>query len=119
MGRFLKTAGAPGTGAATPGRENEPKKRAERYFQAGLSIAEVLFDSPYLSEDSNHQGLILHSVYHRPAGWDHVPKGRKVPCGESSMWGDYHARELALYIKRLAEDAPYLCFFSFPGGTHV
>jgi unsaturated chondroitin disaccharide hydrolase len=36
-----------------------------------------------------------------------------VPCGESSMWGDYHARELALYLQRL-EKAPYLTFF-LPG----
>ena len=27
------------------------------------------------------------------------------------MWGDYHAREAALYVKRLAEGAPYLTFF--------
>ena len=28
------------------------------------------------------------------------------------MWGDYHAREAALYVQRLATDAPYLTFFS-------
>jgi hypothetical protein len=27
------------------------------------------------------------------------------------MWGDYHARELALYIQRLAENKPYYTFF--------
>jgi unsaturated chondroitin disaccharide hydrolase len=81
-----------------------------RYLQAGLAIADTLFDEPYLSTDPKHQGLILHSVYHRPNGWDHVPKGRKVPCGESSMWGDYHAMELALLIQRLA-DGKYLTFF--------
>ena len=32
----------------------------------------------------------------------YVPRGRKVPCGESSMWGDYHMREAALYVQRLA-----------------
>ena len=58
-----------------------------------------------------HQGLILHSVYHRPNGWDYIPPGRNVPCGESSMWGDYHAREAALYVERLAENAPYYTFF--------
>ena len=26
------------------------------------------------------------------------------------MWGDYHARELGLYILRQAENAPYLKF---------
>ena len=81
------------------------------WFAAGLTVASALFDEPYLSTDPNHQGILLHSVYHRPNGWDHVPPGRAVPCGESSMWGDYHARELALYLKRLAEGKPYYTFF--------
>ena len=71
----------------------------------------VLLDEPYLSISPDHQGLLLHSVYHRPNGWDHVPAGRKVPCGESSMWGDYHLREVCLYVQRLAEGGPYLTFF--------
>jgi hypothetical protein len=66
---------------------------------------------PYLSEALDHQGLLLHSVYHRPNGWDHVPPGRTVPCGESSQWGDYHLRELALYVQRLAAEAPYYRVF--------
>lgn len=82
-----------------------------RYLQAGLTICGTLFDAPYLSMDGEHQGLILHSVYHRPNGWDHIPPGQKVPCGESSQWGDYHARELALYVQRLYEAKPYLTFF--------
>jgi hypothetical protein len=28
------------------------------------------------------------------------------------MWGDYHARELALYLLRLAGGGPYLNFYS-------
>jgi hypothetical protein len=88
------------------------EKKGQRYTQAGLTVARSLFAEPYLSTDPDHQGLILHSVYHRPNGWDYVPQGRKVPCGESSMWGDYHARELALYVKRLAEGKPYLTFFA-------
>jgi hypothetical protein len=67
---------------------------------------------PYLSTDEQHQGLILHSIYHRPNGWDHIPPARKIPCGESSQWGDYHARELALYVQRLYESKPYLTFFA-------
>jgi hypothetical protein len=82
-----------------------------RYVHAGLTVLGTLLDEPYLSTDSKHQGLILHSVYHRPNGWDHVPAGRSVPCGESSMWGDYHAREVALYVQRLARAAPYYTFF--------
>ena len=66
---------------------------------------------PYLSADAGHQGLLLHSVYHWPNGWDHVPAGSLTPRGESSQWGDYHLREAALYVKRLAEGEPYLTFF--------
>lgn len=84
---------------------------ASRYTQAGLTVLNTLLDEPYLSTDANHQGLLLHSVYHRPNGWDHIPSGRKVPCGESSMWGDYHLREVSLYVQRLAESKPYLTFF--------
>jgi hypothetical protein len=50
-------------------------------------------------------------VYHRPNGWDYIPPGRTVPCGESTMWGDYHARELALLVKRMAAGRPYYRFF--------
>lgn len=89
------------------GQANEGK----RYWQAGLTVLNTLFDDPYFSTDANHQGLLLHSVYHRPNGWDHIPQGQKVPCGESSMWGDYHAREVALYVQRVIENKPYLTFF--------
>jgi hypothetical protein len=82
-----------------------------RYVKAGLAVVDTLFDEPYLSSDPAHEGLILHSVYHRPNGWDHIPPGRNVPCGEASMWGDYHARELALYVQRLAENTSYYTFY--------
>lgn len=87
------------------------KKDGTRYRQAGLTVANTIFDAPYLSADASHEGLLLHSVYHHPNRWDHIPKGRKVPCGESSMWGDYHARELALYLQREAKQEPYYTFF--------
>ena len=82
-----------------------------RYRQAGLTVTRTLLADPYLSTDPGHEGLLLHSVYHRPNGWDYVPPERKVPCGESSMWGDYHARELGLLLLREAEQGPYLRFF--------
>lgn len=82
-----------------------------RYWQAGLSVARTLFAEPYLSRDAAHQGLLLHSVYHRPNGWDSVPPGRKIPCGEACMWGDYHARELGVYLARVIEGLPYLTFW--------
>jgi unsaturated chondroitin disaccharide hydrolase len=82
-----------------------------RYRQAGLTVLRTLLAEPYLSTQESHEGLLLHSVYHRPNGWDHIPPGRKIPCGESSMWGDYHLRELALLVLREAEGGPYLRFF--------
>ena len=82
-----------------------------KYTQAGLTVMETLLSDKYLSLDESHQGLILHTVYHRPNGWDHIPEGQSVPCGESCMWGDYHARESALYIQRLANDEPYYKFY--------
>src|SRR5205814_7368337 len=84
---------------------------AGRYEQAGLRVLDTLLADPYLSADASHQGLLLHSVYHWPNGWDHVPPGARTPRGESSQWGDYHLREAALYVKRLAEGGPYLAFF--------
>jgi hypothetical protein len=83
----------------------------DRYRQAGLTVAKTLFDDPYLSNNPKHQGLLLHSVYHRPNGWDYVAPGQKVPNGEGSMWGDYHARELALLLLREARCEAYPTFF--------
>lgn len=97
LGRFLQNTGETETG--------------KRYFQAGLTTAKTLFGEPYLSSDPNHEGLLLHSVYHHPNGWDHIPAGQKVPCGESSLWGDYHFLEVAVYLQRLAQDGPYHTFF--------
>ena len=96
LGRYLK--------------DSNPQAAA-RYWQAGLTVAQTLMQEPYLSPSSDHQGLLLHSVYHRPNGWDFVPEGRRVPCGESSMWGDYHLRELALYLKRIINNEKYYAFF--------
>jgi unsaturated chondroitin disaccharide hydrolase len=92
-----------------------------RYTQAGLRVIDTLFDEsgPYLSQDPEHQGLLLHSVYHWPNGWDHVPPGATTPRGESSQWGDYHAREVALYVKRLAEGGPYLAFYGPDSGSRL
>lgn len=87
-------------------------RAASLYTQAGLTVLTALLDEPYLSTDPRHQGLLLHSVYHRPNGWDHIPAGRRSPCGESSMWGDYHIREAALLAQRLAENKPCLAFWN-------
>ena len=83
----------------------------QRYWQAGLTVMRTLLAEPYLSTDAQHQGLLLHAVYHRPNGWDHIPAGRKVPCGEACMWGDYHLREAALYLQRINRGESYYTFF--------
>ncbi|HEV7298525.1 MAG TPA: hypothetical protein VGN72_04110 [Tepidisphaeraceae bacterium] len=82
------------------------------YTKAGLTVAKTLLSDAYLSTKDTHQGLLLHSIYHRPNGWDHVPAGSKIPAGESSMWGDYHLLELGVYLHRMNEtEQPYLTFF--------
>lgn len=91
--------------------KNAESNLSQRYVQSGFCIAKTLFSEPYLSSNENHEGLILHSIYHRPNGWDFIPKGRQIPCGESSMWGDYHARELAMMILREANQKPHYHFF--------
>jgi hypothetical protein len=83
----------------------------QKYTQAGLAVARTLFSDAYLATDESHHGLLLHSIYHRPNNWDFIPPGRKVPCGESSMWGDYHLLELAVYLHRIAGRERYLAFF--------
>ncbi len=85
--------------------------KGKPYYQAGLTVARTLFAEPYLSTKRDHQGLLLHSIYHWPNHWDHVPKGAKVSHGESSLWGDYHLLELALLIHRMAGRGPYLTFY--------
>ena len=84
----------------------------QRYWQAGLTVMNTLLQAPYLSTDPQHQGLLLHSIYHRPNGWDYVPEGSKIPYGESSMWGDYHIREAALYLQRIINNEPYYTFLN-------
>ncbi len=98
LGKYLNDKGHPEAG--------------QRYLQAGITVLNTLFDEPYLSTATGHQGLILHSIYHRPNGWDHIPQGSKIPNGESSMWGDYHAREVALYLQRIIHNEPYYTFYN-------
>ncbi len=89
--------------------EREPAA-GEHYWRAGLTLTRSLLGEPYLSDDQRHHGLLLHSIYHRPNGWDHIPEGSAIPYGEAAMWGDYHMRELALYVGRAASAGPYLAF---------
>ncbi|HIG54654.1 MAG TPA: glycosyl hydrolase [Candidatus Handelsmanbacteria bacterium] len=87
------------------------KSKGGRYRAAAFTIAKALLAEPYLSTDRKHQGITLHAIYHRPNNWDYIPKGRKIPCGESAMWGDYHTMELMSLIQREAEGKPYPLFF--------
>lgn len=84
----------------------------KQYWQAGLTVVNTLLGEPYLSANPDHQGLILHSIYHHPNGWDYTPPGSKIPNGESSMWGDYHAREVCLYLHRIIKNEKYYTFFN-------
>ncbi len=102
LGRYL----------ASKGEETE----AEKFTQAGLTVVDTLLQKTYLSDDKFHQGLLLHSIYHQPNGWDYIPPGQQIPCGESCMWGDYHLREVVLYLQRLSQNQPYLTFFGQLGG---
>jgi hypothetical protein len=103
LGRILDERKAPGS-----------KRTGGDYLNAGLSVLDTLLDEPYLSVKPKHQGLLLHSVYHQPRGWDTIPKGQKVPCGESSMWGDYHLMEAALLAQRILRGESYYTFFNDP-----
>ncbi len=87
LGRYVKLKGL--------------NEMGDKYLQAGLTVSRTLLREPYLSKNKDHQGLILHSTYHRPNNWDYIPEGQSVPCGESSMWGDYHARELVMYLEHV------------------
>ena len=85
------------------------------FWRAGLKVLDTLLEEPYLSTNPEHQGLLLHSVYHRPNSWDFIPPGSKIPFGESSMWGDYHIREACLYLQRIINKDIYYNYFSYIG----
>jgi hypothetical protein len=88
------------------------QEEGNKYWHAGLTVLSTLLDEPYLSTNPSHQGLLLHSVYHWPNRWDHVPENAAVAQGESSMWGDYHLREAALYVLKLVQGEQYYTFFN-------
>ena len=96
LGRFLQ--------------KKEPEL-AGKYWQSGITVLNTLLGEPYLSTKEDHQGILLHSIYHQPNGWDHKPEKGKVAFGESSMWGDYHMRELVLYADKILKEEKYYTFF--------
>ncbi len=92
-------------------------EQGERYWNAGIVALQTMLDTPYLSTDPEHEGLLLHSVYHWPRRWDAVPDNATVACNEATMWGDYHLREVALYVQRLIKAEPYLTFYDVGRST--
>lgn len=91
--------------------EKKDSEHSMKYWQAGLTVMHTLLDEPYLATDPQHQGILLHTIYHQPNAWDHKPDKNLVAHSESSMWGDYHMREVALYLSRIANDETYYTFF--------
>jgi len=106
LGDWLNEAA--GRGGSSP----EPEGPGTRYVEAGLVTARTLMAPPYLSRNTDHEGLLLHSIYHRPNAWDNVLEGKKIPSGESCMWGDYHLLELAALLARRIGKRPSLRFFN-------
>ena len=99
LGNYLNGKGEMKAGRNNTGRQD-------------CTVLDTLLDEPYLSTDEDHQGLLLHSIYHRPNGWDYIPAGSKIPYGESSMWGDYHIREACLYLQRIINEENYYTYFN-------
>lgn len=91
-------------------QKKEPEL-ANKYWQSGMTILNTLLGEVYLGASENHQGLLLHSIYHQPNGWDYKPDKELVAHGESSMWGDYHMRELVLYATKILKKEKYYTFF--------
>ena len=92
--------------------ENGDEEDGKTYWQAGLCVVNTLLSEPYLSTDPAHQGLLLHTIYHRPNGWDYIPEGSRTPYGESCMWGDYHLREVCLYLGRIINKENYYTYYN-------
>ena len=91
-------------------REKDYEK-SSRYFNAAMTMMTTLLNDEYLSLEEDHQGLLLHSIYHQPRGWDNVRKGQAISNCESSMWGDYHLLEAGVYLQKLLSGKEYLTFF--------
>jgi hypothetical protein len=92
-------------------KNNGEAELGNKYWQAGLTVLKTLLSEPYLSTSPDHQGLLLHSIYHHPNNWDYIPEGKSISSGESSQWGDYHFREVILYLQKWMNKEAYYTFF--------
>ena len=76
-----------------------------------VAVVAVFFSTVLVARAANWTNSAS-GFWQDAVNWDHIPSGRKVPCNESSMWGDYHLLELGVYLQRLIEPGkPYLTFF--------
>jgi unsaturated chondroitin disaccharide hydrolase len=91
-------------------KTTDPEK-SSHYLGTALTIMTSLLSDEYLSLDKDHEGLLLHSIYHQPNGWDYIKEGQRVPNGESSLWGDYHILEAGLYLQKIIKGDKYLTFY--------
>jgi hypothetical protein len=69
--------------------EKTNPQTSRKYLQADPITLEILFSDTFLSKDKDQKGILMHSVYHPLSTWDPATEMEKIPCGESSMWGDY------------------------------
>ncbi len=90
--------------------KDEPRA-ASKYRLAALNCLKSLLSDPYISKAPNHEGILLHGIYHRPNNWDHIPQGSKIPNGEACMWGDYHMTELCLKVWKEVQGEDSYKFF--------
>lgn len=74
---------------------------AQKYLGCAATVSRTLFSDEYVSVQEQHEGLLLHAVYHVPHAWDNPSSKSGLPAGESCMWGDYHLLELAHCIEHL------------------
>ena len=86
---------AASSGAATP-------RTGRRFFQAGLTITRTLFGAAVPERGPVAPGAAAPLRLPPAERLGLRAPGPQGPCGESSQWGDYHLRELALYVQRLA-----------------
>ncbi len=100
LGRYIERQGSShrsrGGVQGSPHPNPLPKGEGTRYTQAGLTVLATLLGEPYLSTDNEPPGADSAQRLPSTQRLGLRAGGRKVPCGESSMWGDYHAREVAL-----------------------
>lgn len=52
----------------------------KRYVQAGLTSLRTMLTDTYLGVAPDHQGLLLHSVYHQPTVVITFPRAKRSPA---------------------------------------